>query len=130
MSRRILRRTHSLKRCVFTLMALEWRTRSSRLKTHQTTTGFACDRCALLRLRIGPLVSGSAVCLEPQVTNHSTARSLLLSPCSANLQAQRLLDAIDNNVDLSSHHADAVASLRIVLAADESIRTGRTVELL
>lgn len=126
MSRRILRRTHSLKRCVFTLMALAWRTRSSRLKTHQTTTGFACDRCALLRLRIGPLVSGSAVCLEPQVTNCS----LLLSPCSANLQAQRLLDAIDNNVDLSSHHADAVASLRIVLAADESIRTGRTVELL
>ena len=40
-----------------------------------------------------------------------------------------LLDAIRNNIDLSSHWADAVNSLRIVLAADESIRTGRIVEL-
>ena len=40
------------------------------------------------------------------------------------LQAQRLLDAIDNDADLSSHLADAIASLRIVLAVDESIRPG------
>ena len=37
--------------------------------------------------------------------------------------------AIAGNVDLSEHMADAVNSLRIVLAADESVRTGRTVEL-
>jgi hypothetical protein len=39
------------------------------------------------------------------------------------------LDAIVNDRDLSDHMADAVNSLRIVLAADESFRTGRTVDL-
>jgi predicted dehydrogenase len=37
--------------------------------------------------------------------------------------------AIAENLDLSDHLRDAVDSLRIVLAADESIRTGRTIEL-
>ena len=32
-------------------------------------------------------------------------------------------------MDLSDHLADAVNSLKIVLAADESARTGKTVEL-
>ena len=40
-----------------------------------------------------------------------------------------LLDAIRRDLDLSGHWADAVNSLRIVLAADESIRTGRVVAL-
>jgi predicted dehydrogenase len=40
-----------------------------------------------------------------------------------------LLRAIQQDVDLSDHTQDAVNSLRIVLAADESVRTGRTVEL-
>lgn len=40
-----------------------------------------------------------------------------------------LLRAIRNNLDLSAHVNDAVNSLRIVLAADESVRTGKTVEL-
>ena len=39
------------------------------------------------------------------------------------------LDAIRNDVDLSAHQRDAVESLRIVLAADESIKTGRAVHL-
>jgi predicted dehydrogenase len=39
------------------------------------------------------------------------------------------LQAIRDNLDLADHVADAVNSLRIVLAADESVRTGRTVEL-
>ncbi len=38
-------------------------------------------------------------------------------------------DAIRNDADLSAHMDDAVNSLRIVLAADESVRTGRVVEL-
>jgi predicted dehydrogenase len=43
---------------------------------------------------------------------------------------QRLfLDAIRNNRDLTAHMADAVNSLRIVLAADESVRTGEIVRL-
>jgi predicted dehydrogenase len=40
-----------------------------------------------------------------------------------------LLKAIDENVDLADHMADAVKSLRIVLAADESVRTGKVVAL-
>ncbi|HYD98250.1 MAG TPA: Gfo/Idh/MocA family oxidoreductase [Alphaproteobacteria bacterium] len=38
-------------------------------------------------------------------------------------------DAIRTDADLTEHMENAVASLRIVLAADESLRTGRTVEL-
>jgi predicted dehydrogenase len=40
-----------------------------------------------------------------------------------------LLRAIQQDVDLSAHMHDAVNSLRIVLAADESFRTGRIVAL-
>lgn len=40
-----------------------------------------------------------------------------------------LLRAIQQDLDLSDHMADAVNSLRIVLAADESVRTGRVVTL-
>ena len=36
--------------------------------------------------------------------------------------------AIREDLDLTDHMRDAVNSLRIVLAADESVRTGRTVE--
>jgi len=39
------------------------------------------------------------------------------------------LNAILEDADLTGHLNDAVNSLRIVLAADESIRTGKTVEL-
>ena len=45
------------------------------------------------------------------------------------LEQKLFLDAIQNDRDLSDHMADAVNSLRIVLAADESFRTGKTVEL-
>lgn len=45
------------------------------------------------------------------------------------LEQQFLYDAIVNNTDLSDHLEDAIASLRIVLAADESFRTGKPVEL-
>ncbi len=45
------------------------------------------------------------------------------------LEQRFLLRAIRENLDLSAHLKDAVNSLRIVLAADESVRTGRTVEL-
>ena len=40
-----------------------------------------------------------------------------------------LLDAIRHDRDLADHMRDAVASLRIVLAADESVRTGEVVRL-
>ena len=45
------------------------------------------------------------------------------------LEQRYLLRAIREDLDLTRHMQDAVNSLRIVLAADESIRTGRTVEL-
>ncbi|QDT36783.1 Gfo/Idh/MocA family protein [Stratiformator vulcanicus] len=44
-------------------------------------------------------------------------------------EQQFLVDAIQNNVDLSDHLADAVNSMRIVEAADRSFREGRTVDL-
>jgi predicted dehydrogenase len=40
-----------------------------------------------------------------------------------------LLRAIDEDIDLSDHMSDAVTSLRIVIAADESVRTGNVVRL-
>jgi len=40
-----------------------------------------------------------------------------------------LLKAIDEDIDLTDHMTDAVKSLRIVLAADESVRTGMVVKL-
>ncbi len=46
-----------------------------------------------------------------------------------NREQQFFLKAIRDDVDLTDHLADAIASLRIVLAADESIRTGQVVVL-
>jgi predicted dehydrogenase len=40
-----------------------------------------------------------------------------------------LLKAIDEDIDLSDHMNDGVKSLRIVMAADESVRTGQVVHL-
>ena len=40
-----------------------------------------------------------------------------------------LLKAIRENVDLADHMSDAIRSLRIALAADRSVRTGKVVEL-
>jgi predicted dehydrogenase len=40
-----------------------------------------------------------------------------------------VLRAINENIDLTRHMDDAVQSLRICLAADESIRTGNTIDL-
>ncbi len=45
------------------------------------------------------------------------------------LEQQYFLKAISKNTDLDDHLHDAVNSLRIVLAADESYRTGKTVML-
>ncbi len=46
------------------------------------------------------------------------------------LEQQYLLKAIKEDIDLSAHGRDAVNSLRIVLAADESFKTGQTVNLV
>lgn len=45
------------------------------------------------------------------------------------LEQAFFLNAIQHDVDLSAHLADAINSLRIVLAADESVKTGKTVYL-
>jgi predicted dehydrogenase len=39
------------------------------------------------------------------------------------------LDAIQNDRDMTLHVEEAINSLRIVLAADESVRAGKVVEL-
>jgi len=46
-----------------------------------------------------------------------------------NLEQEFFHNSIANDLDLTSHHNDAVNSLRIVLAADLAFRTGKTVEL-
>jgi predicted dehydrogenase len=45
------------------------------------------------------------------------------------LEQEFFYDSIINDEDLSDHLSDAVNSLRIVLAADEAFRTGKTVDL-
>jgi hypothetical protein len=40
-----------------------------------------------------------------------------------------LLKAIDEDLDLGDHMDDAVKSLRIVVAADESVKSGQVVQL-
>jgi len=45
------------------------------------------------------------------------------------LEQEYLLKAIKEDMNLSDHMRDAVNSLRIVLAADEAFKTGKTVEL-
>ncbi len=45
------------------------------------------------------------------------------------LEQEYLLKAIQENMDLGDHMRDAVNSLRIVLAADEAFKTGKTIEL-
>ena len=45
------------------------------------------------------------------------------------LEQEYFLKAILEDLDLDNHLRDAVNSLRIVLAADESFRTGKTIEL-
>jgi predicted dehydrogenase len=46
-----------------------------------------------------------------------------------NFEQAYVLKAISDNIDLTRHMHDAVQSLRICLAADESVRTGKTVYL-
>ena len=45
------------------------------------------------------------------------------------LEQEYFLNAINEDIDLTDHLEDAVNSLNIVLAADESFRTGKTVDL-
>lgn len=46
-----------------------------------------------------------------------------------NLEQEFMLKAIRENMDLTQHMNDAVQSLKICLAADESVRTGKEVEI-
>ena len=64
--------------------------------------------------------SGDAVIEMPDEPGHQAL-------CDA--EQAYVLRAIVEDVDLSRHMADAVQSLRICLAADESIRTGRAIDL-
>lgn len=45
------------------------------------------------------------------------------------LEQELFLKAIQDDLDLSQHHQDAINSMKIVLAADESFKTGKTIEL-
>jgi predicted dehydrogenase len=45
------------------------------------------------------------------------------------LEQELFLKAIREDMNLRQHHLDAINSLKVVLAADESFRTGKTVEI-
>lgn len=45
-------------------------------------------------------------------------------------EQQYFCDSINNDQDLTQHWLDAINSLKIVLAADESVKTGKVVELI
>ena len=44
-------------------------------------------------------------------------------------EQEYFLNAIRDNLDLTAHMDDAISSMRIVAAADESFRTGKTINL-
>lgn len=46
-----------------------------------------------------------------------------------NKEQELLLKAIREDMDMKEHHRDAINSLKIVLAADESFKTGKTIDL-
>ncbi len=62
-------------------------------------------------------------------TRSSTAPTNPTTTGFVTREQEVFLNAIRNDVDLSDHMEDAVNSLRIVLAADESFRTGKMVDL-
>ena len=62
-------------------------------------------------------------------TNSSARRTSRITRALCDREQAYLLRAITEDLDLSAHMHDAVNSLRIVLAADESVRTGRVVTL-
>ena len=59
----------------------------------------------------------------------SAPRTSPITRASATASRRFLLRAIHEDLDLTDHMKDAVNSLRIVLAADESVRTGQVVTL-
>lgn len=78
------------------------------------------------------LVHHSELGPDNQFTKPDEVISLADEPTHDELclrEQQMLLDAIREDHDLTYHWNDAVNSLRIVLAADESARTGRTIDL-
>jgi predicted dehydrogenase len=78
------------------------------------------------------LVHHAGLAADGSPARHDEHLSTLDEPSHDDLceREQRfLLRAIDEDLDLSAHMSDAVKSLRIVLAADQSVRTGQVVRL-
>ena len=99
------------KECSKTIYQLE---RVRRVSDAQST-----DKDIMNRVRIGDNIRDSDV-------------ERLLSLHVKNIEethGAEYLKAIKEDLDLSDHINDAINSLRIVLAADESFRTGKTVTL-
>ena len=84
------------------------------------------SKAALLRLHHGGLTADGSFARPDEFldcTDEPDHDGLCL------LEQRVFLDAIRNDRDLTDHMQDAINSLRIVLAADEAFRTGRTVDL-
>jgi predicted dehydrogenase len=78
------------------------------------------------------LLHGAALAADGSFAAPDQRQSTLDEPDHDQLceREQRfLLKAIEEDIDLTEHMADAIKSLRIVLAADQSVRSGKVVEL-
>jgi predicted dehydrogenase len=91
---------------------------SSDMETHSSGRVLRLHRAALGAN--GALVHGTEdVEITDPADHHGISRR----------EQQWLLDAIRRDLDLRKHWADAINSMRIVHAADESVRTGKVVAL-
>ncbi|MEZ5863972.1 MAG: hypothetical protein R3D25_07835 [Geminicoccaceae bacterium] len=91
---------------------------SSEISTHSKIRPLRLHHAAL-----GPrneLLRGDEEIVIEEMLNHDQI---------CDRKQQSLLDAIVEDRDMSDHMRRAVDSMRVVLAADESIRTGQLVEL-
>ena len=92
--------------------------RSSDIDSHTKTESLLLHRSAL---------DANGTFVEPDQTIDLTDEPDHLELCAREQRYFRR--AIEEDLDLTDHMRDAVNSLRIVLAADESVRSGKTVEL-
>jgi predicted dehydrogenase len=86
----------------------------------------AHTRTSALRLHHGAL-NADGTFAKPDELINATEEPGHQELCD--LEQAAFLDAIRNQRDLSGHHEDALNTLRIVFAADESMRTGEAVRL-
>ena len=75
------------------------------------------------------LAMREALLERAHVVDHQHALEVVVLVLDRDREQAFVLKAIREDIDLSRHMDDAVQSLRICLAADESVRTGQPAKL-